>query len=137
MKVRIVLILIGMFVYSSVGHACICRRFTPKKRFIEAHLIMVATVVKREPETVVLKIQHLYKGISEEVITTIAKELKSNVEAGTPLSFEQIKALLTDLGVDVSKLRPNLPPVHGRLIARSQPVRTSNIDPKSAGRSRA
>ncbi len=45
-------------------------------------------------------------GINAEVIETITGEIKAGIEAKTPLSLEQIKTRLTELGVDVSKLFP-------------------------------
>ncbi len=45
-------------------------------------------------------------GVSEEVITTISEEVTAAVTAGTPLTIEQIKTRLTELGVDVSKVFP-------------------------------
>ena len=49
-------------------------------------------------------------GVSIEIVSTIAAELKKSIEAGSPLTLEQIKARLTELGVDVSKLFPIAPP---------------------------
>ncbi len=40
-------------------------------------------------------------GVSEEVIATISTEVTAAVAAGTPLTFDQIKSRLTELGVDV------------------------------------
>jgi hypothetical protein len=49
-------------------------------------------------------------GVTTEVINTIATELKNSIVAGTPLTLEQIKARLTELGVDVTKIFPTPPP---------------------------
>ena len=51
-------------------------------------------------------------GVTEQVVSTIVIELKASIEAGNPLSLDQIKSRLTELGVDVSKLFPVVrPPV--------------------------
>lgn len=49
-------------------------------------------------------------GVSVDVVTTIVTELKKSIEAGSPMTLDQIKARLTELGVDVSKLLPIAPP---------------------------
>ena len=49
-------------------------------------------------------------GVSVHVVVTIVTELKRSIEAGSPMTFDQIKARLTELGVDVSKLLPHAPP---------------------------
>lgn len=49
-------------------------------------------------------------GVSVEIVATIAAELKKSIEAGAPLTLDQIKVRLTELGVDVSKLFPAAPP---------------------------
>ena len=49
-------------------------------------------------------------GVSVDVVTTIVNELKKSIEAGSPMTFDQIKARLTELGVDVSKLLLVAPP---------------------------
>ncbi len=49
-------------------------------------------------------------GVTADVVTTIVNEIRSSVAVGTPLTIDQIKARLVDLGVDVSKLFPTAPP---------------------------
>lgn len=49
-------------------------------------------------------------GVTTEVITTIATELKASIDAGTPLTLDQIRARLIELGVDVTKLFPVVQP---------------------------
>ena len=49
-------------------------------------------------------------GVSVDVVTTIVTELKKSIEAGSPMTLDQIKARLTELGVDVSKLLSIAPP---------------------------
>ncbi len=49
-------------------------------------------------------------GVTTEVITTIATELKASIDAGTPLTLDQIRARLVELGVDVTKLFPVVQP---------------------------
>lgn len=56
-------------------------------------------------------------GVTAEVITTIATELKASIDAGKPLTLDQIRARLVELGVDVSKLFPVVQP------PREQPTR--------------
>jgi hypothetical protein len=48
-------------------------------------------------------------GVDAQVISTIATEIKQNMDAGTPLTVVQIKDRLTELGVDVAELFPSLP----------------------------
>lgn len=43
-------------------------------------------------------------GVSSEIITTITNEVTEAADAGTPLTLEQIKTRLTELGVDVSAI---------------------------------
>lgn len=51
-------------------------------------------------------------GITVSVITTISSEIKAGFDAKQPLTLDQIKSRLTELGVDVSKLFPIVrPPV--------------------------
>jgi len=51
-------------------------------------------------------------GVTEQIVSTMVMELKASIEAGNPLSLDQIKSRLTELGVDVSKLFPIVrPPV--------------------------
>jgi hypothetical protein len=56
-------------------------------------------------------------GVDAQVITTITDEIKAGIENKAPLTFEQIKTRLTELGVDVSKIFPapptTTPPNHG------------------------
>lgn len=57
-------------------------------------------------------IQHLKSaGVTANVVTTIATEYKASIKAGTPLTLEQIRTRLFELGVDVAKLFPIAPPV--------------------------
>ena len=49
-------------------------------------------------------------GVTTEVITTIATELKASIDAGAPLTLDQIRARLIELGVDVTKLFPVVQP---------------------------
>lgn len=49
-------------------------------------------------------------GINAEVITKIVSEFRLSVDAGAPLTFEQIVARLKELGVDVAKLFPPVQP---------------------------
>ena len=49
-------------------------------------------------------------GVTADVVTTIVNEIQSSVAVGTPLTIDQIKARLVDLGVDVSRLFPTVPP---------------------------
>ncbi len=49
-------------------------------------------------------------GVTTEVITTIATELKASIDAGNPLTLDQIRARLVELGVDVTKLFPVVQP---------------------------
>ena len=51
-------------------------------------------------------------GVTERVITTVVLELKASIEAGSPLTLDQIKTRLTELGVDVRRLFPEgRPPI--------------------------
>lgn len=52
-------------------------------------------------------------GVNATVVTTIVGEIKTSIDAGTPLTLEQIKTRLTELGVDVSKIFPIVPPDKG------------------------
>ena len=57
-------------------------------------------------------IQHLKSaGVTADVVTTIATEYKASIKAGVPLTLEQIRTRLSELGVDVAKLFPVAPPV--------------------------
>jgi len=49
-------------------------------------------------------------GVSVDIVKTIVTELKTSIEAGSPMTFDQIKARLIELGVDVSKLWPHVAP---------------------------
>ena len=44
--------------------------------------------------------------VSEDIITTITTEIGDARTAGTPLTFEQVKTRLTELGVDVATVFP-------------------------------
>jgi hypothetical protein len=66
-------------------------------------------------------------GISGEVITTIVGEIKSSIEAGTPLTVDQIRVRLVALGVDVSKLFPTVSPDPGHLHP-TQPIRLPSVE---------
>jgi hypothetical protein len=62
-------------------------------------------------------------GVTASVITTISSEIKAGFDAKQPLTLDQIKSRLTELGVDVSKLFPVVrPPV-------SPPPRTEITPP--------
>ncbi len=57
-------------------------------------------------------IQHLKSaGVTADVVRTMVTEYKASIEAGTPLTLEQIRTRLSELGVDVAKLFPIAPPV--------------------------
>ncbi len=57
-------------------------------------------------------IQHLKSaGVTADVVTTIATEYKASIKVGVPLTLEQIRTRLSELGVDVAKLFPVAPPV--------------------------
>jgi SOS response regulatory protein OraA/RecX len=47
-------------------------------------------------------------GVTDEIITTISTEIKDAAAAGSPLTLDQIKTRLTELGVDVTSLFPRL-----------------------------
>ena len=66
-------------------------------------------------------------GISGEVVTTIVGEIKTSIEAGTPLTVDQIRVRLVALGVDVSKLFPTVSPEpsHER---PAQPIRLPSVE---------
>jgi len=79
------------------------RHDTPPTTEIPPHL---------EPRIEAL-IQHLKSaGVTANVVTTIATEYKASIKEGTPLTLEQIRTRLLELGVDVAKLFPIAPPVH-------------------------
>ena len=57
-------------------------------------------------------IQHLKSaGVTADVVRTIVTEYKSSIDAGAPLTLEQIRTRLSELGVDVAKLFPIARPV--------------------------
>lgn len=58
-------------------------------------------------------------GVSTETITTITSELKDAAAAGTPLTLEQIKTRLTELGVDVAAIFGTQNSGHGDQVAPS------------------
>ncbi len=64
-----------------------------------------------EPRIEALILHLKSAGVSSDVVTTIATEYKTSLKAGTPLTLDQIRARLSELGVDVSKLLPVAPPV--------------------------
>ncbi len=59
-------------------------------------------------------------GVNANVITTIAREFRASIDAGSPLTLEQIRTRLTELGVDVSNLFPIAPPNPGPVTPPSQ-----------------
>jgi len=65
-------------------------------------------------------------GIRGEVVTTIVGEIKTSIEAGVPLTVDQIRVRLVSLGVDVSKLFPVVLPDTGRGNP-AQPIRLPSI----------
>ena len=60
-------------------------------------------------ETLILRLKSA--GITPEVVTTVTNEFRASIKAGTPLTLEQIRARLLELGVDVAKLFPIASPV--------------------------
>ena len=87
-------------------------------------------VIDKEPVSPVQdRIQHLVNqlnkaGVKAEVVTTIVNEIQSSVVAGSPLTIDQIKARLVELGVDVSKSFPTVTPAtqNGSLGVQRLPV---------------
>lgn len=65
-------------------------------------------------------------GIDGQAIGTIAREIVSGIESKQPLTLDQIKGRLTELGVDVSKLFPAVLPNTGRGNP-AQPIRLPSI----------
>lgn len=49
-------------------------------------------------------------GINVEVITTIAAEFRASIQAGAPLTLDQIRTRLIELGVDVTRIFPIVQP---------------------------
>ena len=61
-------------------------------------------------------------GVTVDVVNTIVGEIRTSINAGTPLTLDQIKARLTELGVDVTKLFPTEQP-------KDHPVRPAVTPP--------
>jgi len=65
-------------------------------------------IIGQRIEAIVQRLR--FAGVTTEAISTIVTELKASIDAGTPLTLDQIRARLTEIGVDVSKIFPIVQP---------------------------